>query len=54
VIDQARELGADTVYLESNTLLKPAIQLYYKLGFQKVTGRPSPYKRSNIQMELAL
>ena len=54
VIEQARELGADTVYLESNTLLKPAIQLYYKLGFQKVTGRPSPYKRSNIQMELVL
>lgn len=54
VIEQARELGAETVYLESNTLLKPAIQLYYKLGFQKVTGRPSPYKRSNIQMELAL
>lgn len=53
-ITKAKELGADTVYLESNTLLKPAINLYLKLGFQKITGPPSPYERSNIQMELAL
>jgi len=53
-IDKVKELGADTVYLESNTLLKPAINLYLKLGFQKITGPPSPYERSNIQMELAL
>ncbi|MBS1528697.1 MAG: MarR family transcriptional regulator [Bacteroidetes bacterium] len=53
-IKKAKELGADTVYLESNTLLKPAINLYLKLGFQKITGPPSPYERSNIQMELAL
>jgi len=51
-IDKARVLGAPRVYLESNTLLKPAIKLYYKLGFRKVTGPPSPYERSNIQMEL--
>ena len=51
-IDKARELGADTIYLESNTMLKPAINLYLKLGFQKITGPPSPYERSNIQMEL--
>jgi len=53
-INKAKELGAETVYLESNTLLKPAINLYLKLGFQKITGPPSPYERSNIQMELAL
>ncbi|MGZ3778355.1 MAG: bifunctional helix-turn-helix transcriptional regulator/GNAT family N-acetyltransferase [Mucilaginibacter sp.] len=53
-IDKAKALGAETVYLESNTLLKPAINLYLKLGFQKITGPPSPYERSNIQMELAL
>jgi DNA-binding MarR family transcriptional regulator/N-acetylglutamate synthase-like GNAT family acetyltransferase len=51
-IDKARVLGAPRVYLESNTLLKPAIKLYQKLGFRKVTGPPSPYERSNIQMEL--
>jgi len=53
-INKAGDLGAETVYLESNTLLKPAINLYLKLGFQKITGPPSPYERSNIQMELAL
>lgn len=53
-VQKARELGADKVYLETNTLLKPAINLYHKLGFKKVTGPPSPYERSNIQMELVL
>ena len=53
-IDKARELGADTVFLESNTKLKPAISLYRKLGFEKITGPPSPYERANIQMELKL
>jgi DNA-binding MarR family transcriptional regulator/GNAT superfamily N-acetyltransferase len=53
-IEKARAMGARRVYLESNTLLKPAINLYHKLGFRKVTGPPSPYERCNIQMELAL
>jgi ribosomal protein S18 acetylase RimI-like enzyme len=54
VIDKARSLGASCIYLESNTILKPAINLYQKLGFQKVTGHISPYERSNIQMALQL
>ena len=53
-IDKARALGARRVYLESNTALKPAINLYHKLGFRKVAGPPSPYERCNIQMELML
>ena len=53
-IAKARELGAKTVFLESNTILKPAINLYQKLGFRKIVGQPSPYKRCNIQMELKL
>lgn len=53
-INKARGLGADTLYLESNTMLKPAISLYRKLGFEKITGPPSPYERSNIQMELKI
>ncbi len=52
--NKARELGAKTVFLESNTVLEPAIRLYQKLGFRKVVGQPSPYKRANIQMELKL
>lgn len=48
----AKEMGAKKIYLEGNTLLKASINLYHKLGFQKITGIPSPYKRVNIQMEL--
>lgn len=54
VINIAKELGASNIYLESNTILKPAIQLYQKLGFQKIVGHTTPYKRCNIQMELIL
>lgn len=54
VIEKARELGARKLYLESNTILKPAIGLYHKLGFTKVAGRPTPYERCDIQMELVL
>ena len=53
-VEKARALGARRVYLESNTTLKPAINLYHKLGFRKVAGPPSPYERCNIQMELVL
>jgi GNAT superfamily N-acetyltransferase len=53
-IEKAKQAGAAKLYLESNTILKPAISLYQKLGFKKVTGPPSPYERSNIQMELSL
>jgi len=52
---KAQELGASRVYLESNTKLTPALNLYHKLGFRKtVSGPPSPYKRCDIQMELYL
>jgi GNAT superfamily N-acetyltransferase len=54
IIEKARSLGARSLYLESNTILKPAINLYHKLGFQKVAGHPTPYERCNIQMELKL
>lgn len=54
VIEAAKTEGATRLYLESNTVLKPAINLYYKLGFKKVSGIPTPYKRCNIQMELVL
>jgi len=53
-IEKARQLGAATLYLESNTKLKPAINLYNKLGFKKVAGNPTPYERADIQMLLEL
>ncbi|MEJ5960879.1 bifunctional helix-turn-helix transcriptional regulator/GNAT family N-acetyltransferase [Pedobacter immunditicola] len=54
IVEKARSLGAKKLYLESNTNLKPAINLYHKLGFHKIDGRDSPYERVNIQMELKL
>lgn len=54
VIEKARSLGAQELYLESNTILQPAINLYRKLGFEEFVGEPSPYERCNIQMMLNL
>ena len=53
-ICKSRELGAKTLYIESNTTLKSAINLYQKMGFQKIIGPSSPYERCNIQLELSL
>ncbi|QHT67287.1 GNAT family N-acetyltransferase [Rhodocytophaga rosea] len=53
-LDKAAELGGKKVYLESNTILKPAINLYLKLGFQKIVGHATPYERCNIQMAVDL
>ncbi|MEO0582946.1 MAG: bifunctional helix-turn-helix transcriptional regulator/GNAT family N-acetyltransferase [Bacteroidota bacterium] len=54
MLEKAHELGATKVYLESNSRLTPALTLYRKLGFQKVTGRPTPYERADIQMDIDL
>ncbi|MDC6351055.1 GNAT family N-acetyltransferase [Zeaxanthinibacter sp. PT1] len=54
VIEEARQRGAEKVYLESNTVLVPAIALYRKLGFKETKGYASPYERCNIQMEIRL
>jgi DNA-binding MarR family transcriptional regulator/N-acetylglutamate synthase-like GNAT family acetyltransferase len=54
IIAKAQELGAERIYLESNTVLAPAVNLYRKLGFQRVSGIDSPYARCNIQMALHL
>ncbi len=53
-IERAKALGGKKIYLESNTSLTPALNLYLKLGFNRIFGEPSPYERSNIQMELIL
>jgi len=50
IIDRARERRARNLFLESNTILAPAISLYRKLGFKEIEWKPSPYERSNIQM----
>ena len=53
-INKALEVKAKRLYLESNSILKPAISLYKKLGFKRSQGVKSPYERCNIQMELKL
>src|SRR5689334_21921099 len=40
IMDKARELGGKKLYIESNTILNPAIELYYKMGFKKVARQP--------------
>jgi GNAT superfamily N-acetyltransferase len=54
IIDKAKSLNAKSLFLESNTILEPAINLYRKLGFIEIHGVATPYERSNIQMELKL
>ena len=55
VLRKAAELGGRRIFLESNTLLHPAICLYRKLGFREIAGHhPAAYTRVNIQMELLM
>lgn len=53
-IAKAAELGAERLFLESNTLLKPAIHIYRKLGFRELPQYRPAYARGDIQMELIL
>lgn len=53
-IEKARSLNCEQIFLESNTKLVPAINLYKKLGFERIVGEPSPYARCNIQMQLVI
>lgn len=48
----AQELGATSVYLETNKKLGPALRLYQKLGFQSIEGVVSPYARCDVQMAI--
>jgi GNAT superfamily N-acetyltransferase len=54
ILEKAKSLGGKKVFIESNTILTPAINLYLKLGFVQINNRPSPYERSNIQMVCSL
>ena len=54
IIAKAKALKAKNIYLESNSVLKPALHLYRKLGFKEIKGFPSPYSRSDVQMGLEL
>lgn len=53
-IERAKSLGAKKLFLESNTLLTPAINLYHKLGFRELKEYHPAYERGDIQMELII
>ncbi len=55
ILGIAREMGLSKVVLETNSKLRPAIQLYRKLGFVHVTPMAkSDYARSDVKMEIVL
>jgi putative acetyltransferase len=56
-IAQARELGAKSLFLGSNSVLKSAVHLYESVGFRHVPPEKLPdmhYSRANVFMEMPL
>ena len=56
-IDQARRMGASSLFLGSSTKLPNAVRLYESVGFQHVPAErlpPLPYTRADVFMELPL
>lgn len=54
-IAKAREMGARRIYIETNSVLGPALKLYRDAGFQPLKQAvPSPYARADVQLELFL
>lgn len=56
-IEWARKQGARRLWLETNHALTPALKLYESSGFRyipKEKHEPSPYERSDVQMEMWL
>lgn len=49
----AGQSGWEKLFLDSNTVLTPAITLYHKVGFKEIpVPEDTPYERCNIRMEL--
>ena len=53
-LHKAKELGATTVILYSNTKNAAAIKLYEKIGFRHLKVEPGVYKRANVKMEIGI
>ena len=55
IISHARQLGAEQLFIISNTVLAAAIHLYRELGFVEVPmSTQQEYTRGNIELELNL
>jgi putative acetyltransferase len=54
-IDWARAVGAELVFLQTNSRLANAIRLYERLGFRHaVDPHPPEYARADVYMELPI
>jgi GNAT superfamily N-acetyltransferase len=54
-VGRARAAGAPRLYLETNSVLAPALSLYRSFGFRQIDpAHPSPYARADVVMELML
>ena len=54
-VETAREMGMKRVYIETNSVLAPALKLYRDAGFEPLkVAQPSPYARADVQLELWL
>ncbi|WP_374463542.1 GNAT family N-acetyltransferase [Chryseobacterium sp.] len=54
LVEKAKELHAEKVFLVTNSILVPAIKLYEKLGFIHTPVNNAGYDRVDVQMELNL
>ena len=50
-IDAGAELGANRLYLETNSTLAPALGLYRAMGFKDLAPTDTPYARADVFME---
>lgn len=51
-IERAKLLGAETLFLYSNTKAYQALNLYFKLGFRVTALDANEFKRANIRMDI--
>jgi ribosomal protein S18 acetylase RimI-like enzyme len=54
LLERAAQMGLEKVILYSNTVLKPAIRLYRRMGFIEMEAEKGVYARCNIKMEFRL
>lgn len=54
LVEKAREMNASRIFLETNSVLVPAIKLYEKLGFTHMPVTNAGYDRVDVQMEMIL
>ncbi|WP_312510434.1 GNAT family N-acetyltransferase [Chryseobacterium culicis] len=52
LVEKAKELKAEKVFLVTNSILVPAIKLYEKLGFIHTPIGQAEYDRADVRMEL--